>query len=287
MTLPSLPPHASRRAWLAALAALGLAGCGENLTVPDRDPATSPEPAPLACVPNLDGVLAPTEVAVALGTPVRFTVSPAGVTRPVDLAGTLTSEGVEWSLATDYADDQALVVTPALASERWYSASFPSDAFVTPFDPGGRVESIGRVGPGGLELLGLASSEPSPPEGTTLLVYSPPILALALPAAPGDAWVSVGNVANGTVRGLPYASKDTYEVSVVADGALDLPWFTFDRVLRVATKVTVEPAVGAAVTRRQTSFFSECFAEVARATSLDGETHTDFTVAAELRRLGF
>jgi hypothetical protein len=55
---------------------------------------------------------------------------------------------------------------------------------------------------------------------------------------------------------------------------------------RVRTKVTVEPTVGATVVRRQTSFFAECFGEVARVTSADGETNEDFTSAAELRRLG-
>jgi hypothetical protein len=51
--------------------------------------------------------------------------------------------------------------------------------------------------------------------------------------------------------------------------------------------VTVEPAVGAAVVRHQTAFFSECFAEVARATSENDEPSADFSEAAELRRLGF
>jgi hypothetical protein len=36
---------------------------------------------------------------------------------------------------------------------------------------------------------------------------------------------------------------------------------------------------------RQTSFFFECFGEVARATSQPNETQDDFTTAAELRRL--
>jgi len=53
------------------------------------------------------------------------------------------------------------------------------------------------------------------------------------------------------------------------------------------TKVTVEPAVGDAVVRRQVSFYAECFAEVARATSADGETTDLFTTATELRRLGY
>ena len=71
-----------------------------------------------------------------------------------------------------------------------------------------------------------------------------------------------------------------------AMGAIDLPQLTFDQVHRVRTKVTVEPAVGATVVRRQVSFFAECFGEVARVTSQNDEPEADFTTAAELRRLG-
>jgi hypothetical protein len=76
-------------------------------------------------------------------------------------------------------------------------------------------------------------------------------------------------------------------VSVDAIGQIDLLQYTFEEVHRVRTKVTVEPAVGASVVRFQTSFFAECFAEVARAVSADGATSADVTEAAELRRLGF
>jgi hypothetical protein len=48
----------------------------------------------------------------------------------------------------------------------------------------------------------------------------------------------------------------------------------------------VQPSAGASTVRRQTSFFFECFGEVARAVSRNGETQDDFTSALELRRLG-
>ena len=91
---------------------------------------------------------------------------------------------------------------------------------------------------------------------------------------------------NATVRGLPYAGRDTYQVSVDASGRLELTDLTFTQVLRVRTQLTVEPAVGATVTRRQVSWMFECFGEVARAVSLDGELQEDFTTTSELRRLG-
>ena len=51
--------------------------------------------------------------------------------------------------------------------------------------------------------------------------------------------------------------------------------------------LTIEPAVGASDHPPAVGFLFECFGEVARATSLDGETKDDFTTTSELRRLGF
>jgi hypothetical protein len=55
----------------------------------------------------------------------------------------------------------------------------------------------------------------------------------------------------------------------------------------VYTKVSIQPAAGESATTRQVSFLFECFGEVARATSQNGESDEDFNTAAEVRRLGF
>lgn len=269
-------------------AAVGV-GCDENLTViPDRDKATGPDVVPLACVPNLDGKIDSSELAAAIGVDVNYVISPPGAVRGVDLEGKAIEGGrLEWSFSADFADDQALVVTPRLAKDQWYAASFPPDAFVTPFDAGGRVDSIGRLTDQGLEVVGLASHEENPTEGQTLLVYGAPIKILSFPVQPGVQFVSTGTITNGKARGLPYAGKDTYEVTVDGIGSIDLASFSFEEVHRVRTKVTVEPAVGAPATQIQVSFFAECFGEVVRATSATGEMNLGFTEAAELRRLGF
>jgi hypothetical protein len=44
--------------------------------------------------------------------------------------------------------------------------------------------------------------------------------------------------------------------------------------------------VGIPTTRRQVGFLTECYGEVARATSENNEPTEDFTRAAELRRVG-
>ncbi len=265
-----------------------VAGCSDNATVlPERGEYPGGQPAPLACVPNLDGRIDAAEVTPAIGVNVSYLVSPPGVERTVDLAGYVSTSGLVFPFAADYADDRAVRIVPALAADKWYGASFPADAFVTPLDPGGNLENIGRHTEQGLLLLGIASREESPPEGQTLALYDPPVEVLRFPIQPGTSFVSVSEIKGGTIRGLPYAGRDTYEVTVDATGNLVLPAFTFTEAHRVRTKVTVEPAVGNATTRRQVSYFFECFAEVVRVTSRPDEDNPDFTVASEVRRIGF
>lgn len=265
-----------------------LLGCGDNQTIIDRDAYVSPEPAPLACVPNLDGEITETELAAAIGVPVRYLVSPAGVTREVNTVGATNEEDVlVWDLSTDLADDQEIVVTPETIEGKWYAGSFPADVFITPFDAGARTDSVGRLDETGLYLHGLASREENPPEGQTLLVYDPPITVLQFPIRPGSSYESTGAILNGTLRGIPYAGSDTYEVVVDATGQLELPQLTFEQAHRVRTRVTVAPSVGAPQVQHQVSYFFECFGEVARATSELDETDPFFAVASEVRRLGF
>ncbi|MBN4059254.1 hypothetical protein JYT22_01220 [Endomicrobium sp. AH-315-J14] len=263
-----------------------LTACGDNLTVVERDDYEAADIEPLSCVPNLDGRIDNTEIAAAIGVPVRFLVSPAGTERDIDVVGDDEGEGRLWDMAVDYADDQQVTIVPAKVTDRWYQGSFPPDAFVTLFDPGGSIESVGRLDDEALWVLGLASTEENPPEGKTLIVYQQPVAVLRFPIEPGVSFVSKGDVSNGMIRGLPYAGMDTYEVEVDAVGQLDLPQLTFTQVHRVRQHVTVRPAVGAVTTQRRVSWFSECFAEVARIISLPGESEPDFSTAAEVWRLG-
>jgi len=113
------------------------------------------------------------------------------------------------------------------------------------------------------------------------------VALLRFPVQPAGPYSSVGVVENGMLRGLPYTGTDTYEIEVDAVGEMILPQLTFTEVHRVRQRVLVEPAVGAATSQRQVSYFFECFAEIARAVSLPDEPDPNFTTAAEVRRLGF
>ena len=283
-------PH--ERAWALALLAsvwsLTLLGCGDNATpAPTYEPYEAGELAPLECVPDLDGKLTAQELREALNIPVTYLVSPFGQTRQVDLAGQINSAGLRrWDWSAPTSQDQVARLEAQALQGKWYAQSFPSGQFVVPSDLAASLEGVYRRDDDGFYLLGLASSQADPPEGRTLLVYDQPIALFRFPLELGKSWVSVGQVRDARVRGLPYAGKDTYEVKVEAIGQLRLTDLTFDQALQVRTQLTLEPAIGQSIRRQQVSFMVECFGEVARATSRDDEPDALFKQAVELRRLG-
>lgn len=264
-----------------------LTACEDNRTFPTHADYASPVAEPLQCIPNLDGLIDATELQAAVGVPVSYLVSAAGQTQPIDTTGLVTTDGKRiWDWTEDRATDQVAVLSAQAMGARWFADQFPADVFVVPFDAGGTVESVYQHNTDGLWLLGVASAQENPPEGKTLLVYDKPIALFQFPLHVGKSWASSANIKNGVLRGLPYAGKDIYEVSVDAAGELLLPDIAFSQALRVKTRVVVQPSVGQAQQRRQVSFLFECFGEVARAVS-EGDTQEDlFSTATEVRRLG-
>ncbi|MDP1918612.1 MAG: hypothetical protein Q8L14_20355 [Myxococcales bacterium] len=265
-----------------------LVGCDPNRTVPERNAYVPQAVAPLECVPNLDGKIEASEIKTAFGVPVRYLVNPAGTRRPVDLAGVTDAAGRRvWQLSTDYADDQVATLTASTLDGKWYRASFPTGQFVAALDLAGSIEGVYSNDGSTLFLLGYASAQENPMVGKTLVVYSSPIATFRFPLEAGQQWVSASEVRNATVRGLPYAGRDVYQQWVDATGTLELPDVAFTQALRVRTTLSIEPAVGVPLIRRQVGFVFECFGEVARAVSVDNEMADDFTQTSELRRLGF
>jgi hypothetical protein len=263
-----------------------LAACGENRTHPMRDPYTPDPPPALACVPDLDGRIDGAELPVVVDVPLAFLVSPAGEERAIDVAGRVDGDGRRvWDLSAGAGGDQLARVAASAVESRWYADSFPGGELALPVDAAGRTEGVYVQDDAAIWLLGLASAEMDPPEGRTLLVYDEPVAVYRFPIEPGAEHVAVGETRDATLRGLPYAGRDVYEVRVDAVGRLELPDLGFDQAHRVRTRVTVEPAAGAPTSRRQVSWLFECFGEVARATSRADEPAEDFTTAAELRRL--
>jgi len=272
-------------------ASLGLAccsaACGDNQThLPPDHAVYTYDAGTLSCVPNLDGTIDADELAPALGVDVHYLISPQGTDRTVDLVGAIVDGQRQWDFSVDYADDAEVTMTATALEGKWYASSFPNGEFTAPFDAAHTLDGVYRHDQDALWLLGLASVDPSPTTGQTLVAYDTPIALVRFPLTAGASWVSTGTVTNGTIDGLPYAGKDVYQIEDQETGTLVLRDVRYQQAHKLRTAVTISPAVGTATTQRQVSFFSECFGEVTRATSKPGETDPDFTDAMELRRLG-
>ena len=124
----------------------------------------------------------------------------------------------------------------------------------------------------------------SPDDGfdRTNLENDPAVPALRFPLELGDSWTPDTDVA-GTAAGFASVYTESYESEVDRAGELITPFGTFE-VLRVRTELT--RTVGLVTTRLVSfAFVSECFGTVATVRGEDGDTGTELSTAAELRRL--
>lgn len=261
-----------RAAWFLVI----LVACGENET-----PAPSASPPPITgCVPDLDGALTAAEVPLVLDTAAAYLFTDDTT---VDLAGDGDGDTRRWDWADERLEDRAVDVIATALGDQWYAPMFPGGRFVAA--GAGGLDGIYSRDDAAVYLHGLASPTADPSGGRTLLRYTTPVAVLRFPLAVGDAWTETGAIAGGTLSGLPYNGTDTYRIAADATGELHLPYVRFTRALRLRTLVTSTPAVGGVTTtRRQVSFWFECFGEIGRATSRPDEPAEDFTTAEELRR---
>jgi hypothetical protein len=204
--------------------------------------------------------------------------SPQGTTAPVAPDGQMAADGREWDLTSTQGNVYPLTLLPVEGT--WFASYFPTATYATTSDLTYGTLGIFEVTDTSLRILGFASPEPN----QTLMVYTTPIDSLHFPVQQGDAWVSTGQIANGKLLGMPYASMDTYDIHVDESGTAVLPFLSFASTLRVHVQLTQQLA-GPSVTRIQHLFFHECYGEVGRMVSQPGETDPSFTTAAEFRRL--
>jgi hypothetical protein len=269
------------RAHKKLLAALLLAaGCfGES--VPSNDDAAygrGPDLLPV-CSGNNDGQIARGELQFPLGLAVRYLANPPGTTVTVSPAGVMRPSGPEWDL-TSTAGEVYELKLDAVAGQ-WFGGSFPDATYATTTDLASGTLGIFRVTDTALLLLGYASPEPN----QTLLVYDAPIATVHFPIRQGDSWVTGARIVNGTLGGQPFASSDTYRISVDARGTAVLPFLSFENTLRIHVDLSQALPAGVAVSRIQYLYFHECYGELGRMVSNPGEADPGFTAAAEFRRL--
>jgi len=262
------------------------AACGDNQTPPPaKGNYVGAPPAPLPCVPNLDGKIDSNELQPIFGVTANFLVSPQGKTRTVDQVGAVRDGKNLWAFNVDLPDDQVFKSTGTVLTGKWYEKHFPGldHPVVLPLDAAGNMEAVYTHNDKGLYLNGIASKTEAV---NTYLPYVNPVPIYRFPLTVGSGYIEGSDVKDGMFQGLPYAGHDTYDVRVDAAGEVILSDFSVQQALRVHTKATIAPAAGIVTVTRQTQFLFECIGEIVRLTSVPGEEDENFTNAAEVRRLG-
>ena len=287
---------------LLGAVSLVLSSCGDNASYYNEYGRYEPlETEPLPCVPNLDGSIEAYELAPTLDQIATYLVSPALPVdstggRPVDVVGRVSADGRRiWDWSEVHSEDSVADMIALPLTDQWFVDAFPDGEFAFATDAASRIEAIYSHDEEALVLYGFASAQENPPQGQTLMVYEEPVIFFFFPLEVGMTWTQTGVVRNGTLNGLrPWSQDDVYEVTVDAIGELRLPDFTFRQAMRVHTQATILPKVGLrdGFSQHQHSFVTECFGEVARASSPfifhpDDDPGTEFDVAHEVRRLGW
>jgi hypothetical protein len=183
------------------------------------------------------------------------------------------------SPARSQGDHDALVET--LAPEgQWWAPRFPGATYAARLTDDSDLLGVFEVTDTALLLRGVVS--PADGAGRTELTYDPAVEVLRFPLRSAATWTTTSTV-SGVASGVPGAYTERYDSQVDASGELITPFATFP-VLRV--RVVLTRTVGLVVTTVRTfAFVTECFGTVASVRSRDNETSSEFTRAAEARRL--
>lgn len=248
---------------------------GGFITIPDGSDAA-------VCRGNRDGVIQREELPFVAGIEVRYRTNPSNTLATVNTHGTSRADGTRaWDYSTEAGD---LVTLTALTTEgQWFAADFPTAQYASRLDPRASPLGVYRNGDTGVELLGVAGANES--DGTRVR-YASPILLLRFPMSVGQSWSSEANTVDGMYEHTPVAAHDRYDVTVDARGELRLAALTFPDALRVRVETTQRFPAGPGTRKIQYLWLVECYGEVARVSSRDGEVDPDFTMAIEYRRLG-
>ena len=249
-----------------------------GMTIEDGATFDAPVTDTGTCVPNHDGTILREEVPMLAGLHANFEIA-ENVT--VDSAGVMNGNGTRsWDLSGGLSGDHTVLVTTDAPTGQWFSAQFTSATYTTKLSDTATLLGVFEGTAAALLLQGVVS--PSSGTGQTELTYNPPAKVLGVPMTLGTTWSSTSNI-TGMAEGLVSDYFEQYVSKVDAQGTLKIPYGTFD-VLRVQTTLT--RTVGGVPTVTQSfAFVAECFGPIASLTSQTDETKTEFTSAAEARRL--
>jgi hypothetical protein len=236
-----------------------------------------------SCRGNGDGVITRDEVVFVPGAEARYRINPAGVGVVVNTAGVMGAGGARvWDFTSPDGDVVALRVLDVAG--QYFAAQFAGAQYAARLDPREPTLGVYQATPTSVLFLGAVGES----EATrTVLPYNPPVELLRFPMRMGDAWTATTQTMNGMVDGTPVASRDSYSMTVDARGEVQLGALTFRDALRLRVELVQAFPAGPGRRRIQYLWMTECYGEVARITSMDGQVAAEFTTALEFRRLGF
>jgi hypothetical protein len=251
---------------------------------PDANPAapdgaTSPD-APATSCANQDGTITRGEVTFAAGAHENMRI---GQEATVDTAGMANPDGTRaWDLSGMLANDQDVDVATLPLAGTWYAGNFPDATYAAQLSQSSTLLGVFRATDTELQLVGVVSPDGNPAT-RTLLTYDPPATILRFPLAMGASFSSTSTVSGQAPPVFLASYVETYDSTVDATGTLATPFGSFP-VLRLRTTLT-RTTGGIPTIVRTFTFVAECYGAVAVVTSNPDETQTEFTTAAEARRI--
>ena len=240
---------------------------------PQRDGASG------LCAPNHDGHITASEVPLVAGQHATFRIATMAT---IDTAGTANPDGSRaWDLSVALANDADTMVALTSPAGAWWQPDFAAASYATVLASGSDLAGVFHAEPDGVTLLGVVS--PAAGSFKTELTYDPPAKILALPMAAGDTWTSTSTV-TGTAQGAFTTYTEKYTSRVDQVGTMKTPYGTFP-VVRVATDLLRTSGFATLASSRSFAWVAECFGTIATITSNNLESGSEFTSAAEVRRL--
>ncbi|MBW2457447.1 MAG: hypothetical protein JRI68_23270 [Deltaproteobacteria bacterium] len=230
------------------------------------------------CLPNEDGTILQSEIPVQPGLSAKFL---ATQNVEVDTAGVTQGDGSRlWDLTGALAGDHLSLVETLALEGTWYDGLFGGASYAARLADSEELLGVYQIAQDAVMLLGVVSPE----DGMTRteLTYEPPVKVFDFPLTEGKSWQTTSTV-TGVALGVAVFYTEAYDFQIDAHGVVITPYAEF-QVLRVHSELT--RTVGMMPTTLQSHLFvTECFGTVATMMSQDHELSTEFTSAAEIRRL--
>lgn len=229
------------------------------------------------CSPNNDGTVTRMEMPLGAGLHATFKIA---TNATFNTAGSNADGGFTWDFTPALSGDKSTLVETQPLAGKWFENKFAGATYAVPLSSTDTLLGVFEVANDGLLLRGVVS--PTDSVTATELTYSPPAKFLSFPMSAGSSWTTTSTV-SGRLNGGFWTQTEKYDSTVDRAGQALTPFSAFP-VLRVKTVLTRTVGFVPTVTRSYL-FVTECFGTVATVTSGAGESSTEFTSAAEVRRL--